>query len=304
MILKATVSEVVSGYRTFSASVLKNELQKVIHYRKMSKKRNAGIQHPTFLKDLKVSQNYFGHVRVFVCINSMTRPCKHCTALITFTAFKNFKNSTSASAVSYEQQSLLIIQMNKNTLFSCTPMSDFCERAQQTTALRQRQQLWSYLQTFTKKDSKYEKLFRSVLFVTQTDLSKCSNETGYRLQELILKMKQNTGKRFTLGYISSSCVRSFIGFRIKTGWQSSCFITSQSLVKFGDWASNVAFPWSPTSRNQTSQTSDANKPVDDAHWIFSLFSPLASVNPRDGCDSVKIPVDQQQSATTPRSKSL
>lgn len=214
------------------------------------------------------------------------------------------KNSTSASAVSYEQQSLLIIQMNKNTLFSCTPMSDFCERAQQTTGLRQRQQLWSYLQTFTKKDSKYEKLFRSVLFVTQTDLSKCSNETGYRLQELILKMKQNTGKRFTLGYISSSCVRSFIGFRIKTGWQSSCFITSQSLVKFGDWASNVAFPWSPTSRNQTSQTSDANKPVDDAHWIFSLFSPLASVNPRDGCDSVKIPVDQQQSATTPRSKSL
>lgn len=39
---------------TAEVDVLKNELQKVIHYRKMSKKRNAGIQHPTFLKDLKV----------------------------------------------------------------------------------------------------------------------------------------------------------------------------------------------------------------------------------------------------------
>lgn len=42
---------------------------------------------------------------------------------------KILKNYTSASAVSYVQQSLLIIQMNKNTLFSFTPMSDFCERA-------------------------------------------------------------------------------------------------------------------------------------------------------------------------------
>lgn len=80
----------VTEHVFFSASVLKNELQKVIHYRKMSKKRNAGIQHPTFLKDLKVSQNYFGHFHVFVYINSVRRPRKHCTALIAFIAFKMF----------------------------------------------------------------------------------------------------------------------------------------------------------------------------------------------------------------------
>ena len=38
-----------------AVSVLKNELQKVIQYRKTSKKRNAGVQHPNFSKDLKVS---------------------------------------------------------------------------------------------------------------------------------------------------------------------------------------------------------------------------------------------------------
>lgn len=123
-----------------------------------------------------------------------------------------------------------------------------------------------------KRIEKYEKRFRSVFFSTHTDLSKCSNEAGCRLQELILKMKQNTGKRFTLGYISSTCVRPFNGFAIKTGRRGSCFITSQSPVRFGNWASTVAFLLSPTSWNRSPRTSDASKPVNAANWIFSRFA--------------------------------
>lgn len=92
---------------------------------------------------------------------------------------------------------------------------------------------------------------------------------GRRLQELILKMKQNKGKRFTLGYISSTCVRSF---RIKTSWQSSSFITAQSPVRVGSCAQSVAFLWAPTSWNRSPRTSDASKPVNAANWIFSLFA--------------------------------
>ncbi|XP_070766720.1 uncharacterized protein [Enoplosus armatus] len=40
---------------TAEVDVLKNELQKVIQYRKTSKKRNAGVHHPTFAKDLKMA---------------------------------------------------------------------------------------------------------------------------------------------------------------------------------------------------------------------------------------------------------
>ncbi|XP_059189033.1 uncharacterized protein LOC131971541 [Centropristis striata] len=39
---------------TAEVDVLKNELQKVIQYRKTSKKKNAGVHHPNFAKDLKV----------------------------------------------------------------------------------------------------------------------------------------------------------------------------------------------------------------------------------------------------------
>lgn len=93
-------------------------------------------------------------------------------------------------------------------------------------------QLWRCLQTHPPpgKDSKYEKLFKSVFFgARKQTCQKCWKATGYRLQELILKMKQNTGRRFTPGFISSTCVRSFNGCEIETGWHSSCFITSQSL---------------------------------------------------------------------------
>lgn len=40
---------------TAEVDVLKNELQKVIQYRKTSKKRNAGAHHPNFSKDLKIA---------------------------------------------------------------------------------------------------------------------------------------------------------------------------------------------------------------------------------------------------------
>ncbi|XP_023248680.1 formin-like protein 17 [Seriola lalandi dorsalis] len=40
---------------TAEVDVLKNELQKVIQYRKTSKKRNAGAHHPNFSKDLKTA---------------------------------------------------------------------------------------------------------------------------------------------------------------------------------------------------------------------------------------------------------
>ncbi|XP_071333419.1 uncharacterized protein [Trachinotus anak] len=40
---------------TAEVDVLKNELQKVIQYRKTSKKRNAGAHHPNFSKDLKTT---------------------------------------------------------------------------------------------------------------------------------------------------------------------------------------------------------------------------------------------------------
>lgn len=40
---------------TAEVDVLKNELQKVVQYRKTSKKRNAGAHHPSFSKDLKTA---------------------------------------------------------------------------------------------------------------------------------------------------------------------------------------------------------------------------------------------------------
>lgn len=40
---------------TAEVDVLKNELQKVIQYKKTSKKRNVGAQHPNFTKDLKMA---------------------------------------------------------------------------------------------------------------------------------------------------------------------------------------------------------------------------------------------------------
>ena len=46
--------------RVCTVSVLKNELQKVIQYRKTSKKRNAGAHHPNFSKDLKVRERSRG----------------------------------------------------------------------------------------------------------------------------------------------------------------------------------------------------------------------------------------------------
>ncbi|XP_022618790.1 formin-like protein 13 [Seriola dumerili] len=44
---------------TAEVDVLKNELQKVIQYRKTSKKRNAGAHHPNFSKDLKTAIEKF-----------------------------------------------------------------------------------------------------------------------------------------------------------------------------------------------------------------------------------------------------
>lgn len=52
-------SDVMDGNRgvcVHVALVLKNELQKAVQYKKTSKKRNAGVQHPNFSKDLKVRQ--------------------------------------------------------------------------------------------------------------------------------------------------------------------------------------------------------------------------------------------------------
>lgn len=62
-----------------AASVLKNELQKVIQYRKASKKRNAGGQQPTFSKDLKVRKEDFIHFYLCLHTSSQTN-----TLLITF----------------------------------------------------------------------------------------------------------------------------------------------------------------------------------------------------------------------------
>lgn len=214
----------VNQHVFFPALVLKNELQKVIHYRKMSKKRNAGIQHPTFLKDLKVRQNYLGDFHAFVHINSTRRPCKHSTALISF-----IESNLNLFHKLYVRQCCLLSTAagahyanEQGSFYTCVLSNcSLWSEHSGTTAPRQRQrqrQLQWYLQTSTdKRIPKYEKRFGSVFSGAHTDLSKCSNEAGCRLQELILKMKQNTGKRFTLGYISSTCVRWFNGFGMKTG---------------------------------------------------------------------------------------
>lgn len=73
-----------------AASVLKNELRKVIQYRKASKKRNAGGQPSTFSKDLKVRKQDFIHF--YLCLHSFRRMSSQTnTLLITFDVYSYCK---------------------------------------------------------------------------------------------------------------------------------------------------------------------------------------------------------------------
>lgn len=56
---------------TAEVDVLKNELQKVIQYRKTSKKRNAGVQHPSFSKDLKTAIEKYN-----TDLSALTKTCE------------------------------------------------------------------------------------------------------------------------------------------------------------------------------------------------------------------------------------
>ncbi|TMS16885.1 Formin-like protein 13 [Larimichthys crocea] len=56
---------------TAEVDVLKNELQKVIQYRKTSKKRNVGVQHPNFSKDLKMAIEKYN-----TDLSALTKTCE------------------------------------------------------------------------------------------------------------------------------------------------------------------------------------------------------------------------------------
>uniref|UniRef100_A0A3B4ZKG1 Formin-like protein 6 n=1 Tax=Stegastes partitus TaxID=144197 RepID=A0A3B4ZKG1_9TELE len=56
---------------TAEVDVLKNELQKVIQYRKTSKKRNAGAHHPNFSKDLKIAIEKYN-----ADLSALTKTCE------------------------------------------------------------------------------------------------------------------------------------------------------------------------------------------------------------------------------------
>ncbi|XP_053174031.1 uncharacterized protein LOC128357688 [Scomber japonicus] len=56
---------------TAEVDVLKNELQKVVQYRKTSKKRNVGAQHPNFSKDLKMAIEKYN-----TDLSALTKTCE------------------------------------------------------------------------------------------------------------------------------------------------------------------------------------------------------------------------------------
>ncbi|XP_034392373.1 formin-like protein 12 isoform X2 [Cyclopterus lumpus] len=56
---------------TAEVDVLKNELQKVIQYKKMYKKTNAGVHHPNFSKDLKASIEKYN-----MDLSALTKTCE------------------------------------------------------------------------------------------------------------------------------------------------------------------------------------------------------------------------------------
>ncbi|XP_062283153.1 uncharacterized protein LOC133987725 [Scomber scombrus] len=56
---------------TAEVDVLKNELQKVVQYRKTSKKRNGGAQHPNFSKDLKMAIEKYN-----TDLSALTKTCE------------------------------------------------------------------------------------------------------------------------------------------------------------------------------------------------------------------------------------
>nr|XP_046253301.1 formin-like protein 13 [Scatophagus argus] len=56
---------------TAEVDVLKNELQKLIQYRKTSKKKNAGVQHPNFFKDLKMAIEKYN-----TDLSALTKTCE------------------------------------------------------------------------------------------------------------------------------------------------------------------------------------------------------------------------------------
>lgn len=120
--------------------------------------------------------------------------------------------------------------------------------------------LFAKLSPIKNRIQKYEKRFRSVFSSTHTDLSKCSNEavpqTSRAHFEDETKHKEEVHSGGTFHQLVSD---RFNGFGIEMGWQSSCFITSQSPVRFGNWAYNVAFLLSPTSWNRSPRTSDAKQ---------------------------------------------
>ncbi|XP_029292542.1 formin-like protein 13 isoform X2 [Cottoperca gobio] len=56
---------------TAEVDVLKNELQKVIQYRKTSKKKNSGVHHPNFSKDLKMAIEKYN-----TDLSALTKTCE------------------------------------------------------------------------------------------------------------------------------------------------------------------------------------------------------------------------------------
>ncbi|XP_051805986.1 uncharacterized protein LOC127534554 [Acanthochromis polyacanthus] len=65
------------------SSVLKNELQKVVQYRKTSKKRNAGAHHPNFSKDLKTAIEKYN-----ADLSALTKTCEEMKKLYSVTLVK------------------------------------------------------------------------------------------------------------------------------------------------------------------------------------------------------------------------
>ncbi|TNN71161.1 Formin-like protein 13 [Liparis tanakae] len=66
----ATFTQELAEFETVTG-VLKNEMQKVIQYKKTYKKINAGVHHPNFSKDLKASMDKYN-----MDLSALTKTCE------------------------------------------------------------------------------------------------------------------------------------------------------------------------------------------------------------------------------------
>lgn len=229
-----------------AASVLKNELQKVVQYRKGSKKRNAGGQPSAFSKDLKVRKQDFIHV--YFCLYQFRRTSSQTNALLITFIVCSYCKCRKAHCF---HTCWLMLPPSTHFLSNKPHGPPLAE----VTAVGFTKREWTSFiyRLLQKRDWRVSKAITVIVFcTTQTarwffdaDLPKCAtsakNRTGLQTQSCFLKVEKLKYFRFLLRNISSVFVTSFNRFRMTFDWQSSRFLlfwfffASQSLAKLAVW---------------------------------------------------------------------